>query len=206
MRQINRALESMFTANKQARVLLVNSTRMSSILILIFFSFISCKNDSNEEIKTYTLEYNTSKKESELEQINSSDCSHPEYFQFEKYEEYCLSETIYADLNGNGILEKIYFDNNDCRRLIIEENDEDLISIGCNMEQTSRFPNDLGWANLWCVVYDQVTVEVLVQDGELIGERTVQLTQPSLFVGKEEAGGGIVTYRNGEYDWVHQSD
>ena len=175
MGQINKALKSMFTANKKPINLLVNSTSMSSMLILIIFSFISCKNESNEEIKTLTLEYNTSKKKSELKQINSSDCSHPEYFQFEKYEEYCLSETINADLNGNGILEKIYFENKDCRRLMIEEVGHDLISIGCSSAKSSRFPNDLGWVDLWCVVYDRATIEVLVQDGEIIGERIIQL-------------------------------
>ncbi|MBE7649297.1 hypothetical protein [Tenacibaculum finnmarkense] len=90
--------------------------------------------------------------------------------------------------------------------MIIEEKGKDLISIGCGKEEYKGFPNAIGWVNLWCVVSDEETFEIIVEDGELVGDKIVNLERPSVYVGKEEAGGGIITYRNGELYWVHQSD
>lgn len=135
-----------------------------------------------------------------------SECSHPEYFDFKHYKEYCVTDTISIDLNGNGISEKIYFDQKDCPKLIIEEKGKDLISIGCGKEEYKGFPNAMGWVNLWCIVSDKESFEIIVEDGELVGDKTIKLERPSIYVGKEEAGGGIITYRNGKLYWIHQSD
>lgn len=53
---------------------------------------------------------------------------------------------------------------------------------------------------------DKETFEVLAEDGELVGDKIVTLERPSIHVRKEAADGGIITYRNGEHYWVHQSD
>ena len=143
---------------------------------------------------------------SQLAINRASNCSHPEYFEFDNYEEYCINDTIKLDLNGNGKIERIYFNNTHCPKIIIEEKDQDLISIGCGKENYEGFPNALGWVNLWCIVSDKETLEILVEDGELVGERIIELERPSIYIGKEEAGGGIITYRNGNLYWIHQSD
>ena len=90
--------------------------------------------------------------------------------------------------------------------MIIEEKGKDLISIDCGKEEYKGFPSAIGWVNLWCVVSDKETFEIIVEDGELVGDKIVNLERPSIYVGKEEAGGGIITYRNGELYWVHKSD
>lgn len=191
------------------------------LLILILIAISSCKNKGNDRSETKIektepiIETKVLEKEDEQVEIvktnksendKISDCSHPEYFEFKDYREYCVTDTINIDLNGNGILERIYFDKKDCPRLIIEEKGQDLISIGCGKEEYNGFPNAIGWVDLWCVVSDKETFEVLVKDGELVGDKIVNLERPSIYVGKEEAGGGIITYRNGELYWVHQSD
>ncbi|WP_053989909.1 hypothetical protein [Mangrovimonas sp. TPBH4] len=185
-------------------------------LILILIAISSCKNKTTDS-KLSTTEIKSQEKQFEQPDIVSveskkpedkitSDCLHPEYFDFKNHKEYCITDTINLDLNGNGIIEKIYFDNKSCPKLIIEEKGQDLISIGCGIEKYKGFPNAIGWVDLWCIVSDKETFEILVEDGELIGDKTVTLERPSLYVGKEEAGGGIITYKNGELYWIHQSD
>tara|TARA_R110002051_G_scaffold323778_1_gene418490 strand:+ start:823 stop:1419 length:597 start_codon:yes stop_codon:yes gene_type:complete len=192
-------------------------------LILILFAISSCKNKGNDSSETKIektepiIETKALEKEDKLVEIvktkpkksennKVSDCAHPEYFEFKNYREYCVTDTINIDLNGNGILERIYFDKKDCPKLIIEEKGQNLISIGCGKEEYNGFPNAIGWVDLWCVVFDKETFELLVKDGELVGDKIVNLERPSIYVGKEEAGGGIITYRYGELYWIHQSD
>ncbi len=191
------------------------------ILTLIFISSCKDKRDNNVETKNQKTEIVIKNKtvEKQIEQIkivkNESpksenkkvtDWRHPEFFEFKNYKEYRITDTISIDLNGNGILERIYFDKKDCPKLIIEEKGQNLITIGCGKEKYNGFPNAIGWVNLWCVVSDKKTFEIIVENGELVGDKIVYLERPSLYVGKEEAGGGIITYRNGELYWVHQSD
>ncbi|MCH3882987.1 MULTISPECIES: hypothetical protein [Tenacibaculum] len=189
-------------------------------LILTLITISSCKDKGNDNsetkvlktesvIETKVIEKQTEKVKTESlksENKKVADWTHPEFFEFKNYKEYRVTDTISIDLNGNGIFERIYFDKKDCPKLIIEEKEKDLISIGCGKEEYSGFPNAIGWVNLWCVVSDKETFEIIVEDGELVGDRIVNLERPSIYFGKEEAGGGIITYRNGELYWVHQSD
>jgi hypothetical protein len=135
-----------------------------------------------------------------------ADWKHSNYFEFKNYKEHKITDTINIDLNGNGILEQIYFDNKDCPKLLIKEKGQEMISIGCGKEDYEGFPNAIGWVDLWCVVSDKETFEVIIKGGDILGDEIVSLERPSLFIGKEEAGGGIITYKNGKLYWVHQSD
>jgi len=146
-------------------------------------------------------------KSQETGQKNIKDWKHSEYFEFKNYEEYKITDTINIDLNGNGILEQIYFDNKDCLKLLIKEKGQKTISIGCGKEEYDGFPNDIGWVDLWCAVKDKKVWEVLItEEGDIDKDTIVSLERPSIYIGKEEAGGGIITYRNGNLYWVHQSD
>lgn len=131
---------------------------------------------------------------------------HPDFFEFKNYKEFRLTDTIHIDLNGNGISEKVYFENTTCSKIIIQEKGQKQISLGCGKQNYKGFPNALDWVNLWCIVSDTETIEVLVKDGQLIGDKIVNLERPSLYIGKEEAGGGIITYRKDVLYWIHQSD
>ena len=131
---------------------------------------------------------------------------HPDFFEFKNYKEFRLTDTLHFDLNGNGILEKVYFANTTCSKIIIEEEGQEQISLGCGKQNYKGFPDAIDWVNLWCIVSDTETSEVLVKDGELIGNKIVNLERPSLYIGKEGAGGGIITYRKEELYWIHQSE
>jgi hypothetical protein len=132
---------------------------------------------------------------------------HPEFFKFENYEEFQLTDTINIDLNGNGIFEQIYFESNNCPRILITEKEQELISIGCGKEDFDGFPNTVDWVDLWCVVSDKEVWEVLFKEnGDIDKDNKLYLERPSIYIGKEEAGGGIITYRNGNLYWIHQSN
>ncbi|WP_139149466.1 hypothetical protein [Ulvibacter litoralis] len=130
-----------------------------------------------------------------------------EKFDFKSFKEYKLTDTIEIDLNGNGIIESIYFDHKDCPRILIEEKGQKLISLGCGNKDYEGFPNAVEWVNLWCVVSDKEVWEVLFKEnGDIDKDSILNLERASIYIGKEEAGGGIITYRNGNLYWVHQSD
>jgi len=66
--------------------------------------------------------------------------------------------------------------------------------------------DDFGWVDTWGVTYDKIANEVLIKDSEIIGGRDVKLKNPSIILRKEDAGGGLVTFLDSKYQWVHQAD
>ena len=125
---------------------------------------------------------------------------------FTKYKEYQLDDTIRLDITGDGINENIYFVDSTCRHLIIEKNNK-TFDYGCNtLQELNKIPNSMGWVDYWCIVYDATTFEVLIEGGEIIGDTTVKLESPSLYIGKQEAGGGIIHWKQDDFWWIHQSD
>ena len=195
----------------------IEHMKTTFLLILIFFFTISCK--KNVKIKT-------NKTEVELIEVidegpgrpidispsdtlgNSiSDWRHPDFFEFKNYKEYKITDTINIDLNGNGILESVYFEDKDCPKLLIKEQGQELISLGCGNKEYKGFPNAIGWVDLWCVVSDKKAREVLfTENGDIDKDTIVNLERPSIYIGKKEAGGGVITYRNGKLYWIQQSD
>lgn len=63
-----------------------------------------------------------------------------------------------------------------------------------------------GWVEFWGVVNDKWTYNVIVKDGELVGGEEIPLSYSSIFLRKEEVGGGVITCKNGKYIWIHQAD
>lgn len=66
--------------------------------------------------------------------------------------------------------------------------------------------NDFSWVDFWGTTKDRETYEIVIKDSEIIGDKTTKLDNNSIFVRKEEVGGGVITYKNGKFIWVHQSD
>ncbi len=181
------------------------------LLILILLIVCSCKTKESNKPgiqvgkSESVIEEKIVEKGTETKEIE--DWKHKDYFKFKNYKEYRLKDTIVIDLNGNGILENVYFDSTECPKILINENGQELISIGCDKDEYVGFPNSVGWVDLWCVVQDNEVWEVLFkEDGDIDTDTIVKLERPSIYIGKEEAGGGIITYRNGKLYWIHQSD
>jgi hypothetical protein len=126
---------------------------------------------------------------------------------FTNFTYYSLSDVISADFNGDSVPDMAVFWKENGKKGII-------LTDGRTKKQT-RFGlgisfgaggDNFDWVDHWGLVRDSSTFEVIVRDDEVVGDTTVRLLHPSIYVGKEEVGGGVITYRAGKYVWVHQAD
>jgi hypothetical protein len=118
-----------------------------------------------------------------------------------------LKEPILADLNGDGITDKAIFTSLNGKRgiLITEGKGHKVVKIGLG-EAFEEMSDDFSWVDYWAVVQDSTTYEVIIIDSEINGDTIVSLEHPSIVVRKEEVGGGVITFKNGKYQWIHQAD
>jgi len=128
--------------------------------------------------------------------------------EYNKAKLYQLKDTIKADLNGDGIIDKAFLvRENPTSGLIIEHGkNKEQIKIGFGKSFGNWTNFDLNWITFWGLIYDKETFEIVIEDSEIAGQRIIKLEHPSIVVRKESAGGGIITYKNGKYEWIHQSD
>ncbi len=125
---------------------------------------------------------------------------------FEKATLYKLTDTITADFNGDGFLDKaIYKKEIETSGIIIihgKTNERVKIGFGKQFAHLTEF----NWVDYWGLVEDKETSETtFTEDGDVLDSKTVKLKNPSIALGKDEVGGGLITYRNGEYEWIHQT-
>lgn len=125
---------------------------------------------------------------------------------FEKATLYKLTDTIVADFNGDGFLDKaIYKKENETSGIIIihgKTNDQVKIGFGKQFAHMTEFD----WVDYWGLVEDKETSETtFTEEGDFLDSKTVKLKNPSIALGKDEVGGGLITYRNGKYEWIHQT-
>ncbi|WP_394749171.1 hypothetical protein [Spongiimicrobium salis] len=186
--------------------------RKDSLFLILLCLFISCKSEkkdnSSEEIAT-DLAYDSeaSVRQANLERLEHDiSWMHPEFFGFKNYKEYRINDTISIDLNGNGILEKIYFNRNNHHQLYIDEKGAQRIVLGNKSGTFSEFPSTMEWVNLWSVVSDdQVTQVLFEENGPVLKDSLIAMEGPGIYIGREVLGGGIITYRKNKLSWIHQS-
>jgi len=67
---------------------------------------------------------------------------------------------------------------------------------------------DFDWVDYWGVLKDKTTFEIIFDSisGDILGDSIRPLKNISLFVEQDEVGGGVITYKNGTYKWIHQAD
>lgn len=135
-----------------------------------------------------------------------------EYYQreslsrFEKATYYKLTDTISADFNGDGNLDKAYYVNNkDNSGITIIHgitNEEVKIGFGKKFAQYT----ELDWVGYWGLVEVRETYETTFkQDGDVLGSKDVILQNPSIALGSEDSIAGLITFLNGKYIWIHQT-
>jgi len=173
------------------------------------------KQKNEQKISTNTDTLNTELKNKEAE-LNTSQnlIERTDYqkkaldFAYEKAILFQLTDTITADFNGDGYLDKATLTKeNETSGLIIKHGkNNEHIKIGFGKSFSTWEDFDLNWVDFWGLVNDSETYEIVIEDAEIIGERKVNLVNPSIVVRKEDAGGGLITFRNGKYEWIHQSD
>lgn len=126
---------------------------------------------------------------------------------FEKGTLYNLSDTIAADFNGDGILDKaIYKEEKETSGIIIKHggtNEEFRIGFGRDFSIWTEF--DCNWVDYWGLVEDKETHEVTTEDDEFGIDNKVKLENPSIALGKYDVGGGLVAFIEGKYVWIHQT-
>ncbi len=182
------------------------------VILVIVFSCDTKKSKTKEysnSIDSIEMISKKAKSQDSLLIINEEnlDWTHHNYFEFKKYKEYKINDTINIDLNGNGVFEKVFFDNTDCPKIIFQEDNKELFSLGCGNKPNNGFHSEIGWVDLWCVVADKKVWEVLfTENGDIDKDTIIDLDRPSIYIGKEEAGGGIITFKKNKPYWVHQSD
>ena len=67
-------------------------------------------------------------------------------------------------------------------------------------------PDNFDWIDFWGITDDKETFEIIVKDEEIISDTITKLANTSIFVRKEEVGGGVITFKDNKFIWIHQSD
>jgi len=125
---------------------------------------------------------------------------------FEKATLFELTDAITADFNGDGFLDKAIYKkgNGTSGIIIIHGNTNERVNIGFG-KQFSHL-TEFNWVDYWGLVEDKETIEVtLTEEGDILESITVTLKNPSIALGNNDFGGGLITYRNGKYEWIHQT-
>ncbi|NDV45401.1 hypothetical protein [Flagellimonas sediminis] len=186
--------------------------------ILTFFILASCgqsnsdKESENEisaesntvmvESKADTTKLNLKQSSSEQTEQNNQDLNN----EFKEATIFKLTDTINADFNGDGNNDQAVFKKeNETSGIIITHGlTYEKVKIGFG-EQFAHL-TEFNWADYWGLVKDSKSYEIVIEDAEIIGEREVKLDYPSIVVRKEEVGGGLITFKDGKYIWIHQAD
>ena len=115
-----------------------------------------------------------------------------------------LSDTAHVDLNGNGVDEMVFLDFGECTSLVIREEGAEDIRIGCGAEWGHGIPNDIGWVDEWSLEAPGLKWESFLDAEDMLDERQVSIPFWGLYIGKQEASGGILCYIDGELVYLHQ--
>ena len=116
-------------------------------------------------------------------------------------------QTLLADFDGDGHIDTALFQSQNGKAGIQIKHGQraEELSLGLGTP-FAELGDDLSWVDSWSIFRDSVAFEIVVANGEVLGDTLVRLAHPSILVQQEEAGGGLITYRNGEYQWIHQAD
>jgi len=115
-----------------------------------------------------------------------------------------LSDTAYLDLNGNSVDEMVFLDFGECTSLVIREEGAEDIRIGCGAEWGNEIPNDIGWVDEWSLEAPGLKWESFLDAEDMLDERQVSISFWGVYIGKQEASGGILCYIDGELVYLHQ--
>jgi hypothetical protein len=118
-----------------------------------------------------------------------------------------LSDTLFFDFNCDDAIDEVFFRKSDKGMTIIIKDIRSSKEINIGADSTFQFiGKNFEWVDTWGATADSSTYEVLFKDGEISGSKRVALDCFSIVLRKEEQGGGIITFKNGKYQWIHQAD
>jgi hypothetical protein len=195
---------------------------MKLSVIILIVCIITCCGDSPNEKKIKNIQ--PPKKERinpfgkpvlKLKKSNSSPSTQRKRlenssldFNNQNQRRYPLTDTIIEDFTGDDILDYAFFKlQSDKRALFISNGaNRKAIKIGFG-HPNERLNYNFDWVGSWGVLSDSLTFEIVVENGEVIGDSIVQIHKPSIWVkDKDELGGGVISFKGGKYVWIHQAD
>lgn len=176
-----------------------------AIYILTFLTLASCHQSSPEQ-KTTSLSDSISETSNSEKLHQDKEQQGPVLTGFEHATLYPLTDTITADFNGDGVPDKaICIKDDQASGILIkhgETNEEIRIGFGKPFAHFTAFD----WVDYWGLVEDRETYETtLDEEGNVSGSKKVNLQHPSIALGEDGTGGGLITYLNGKYVWIHQT-
>ncbi|WP_241127015.1 hypothetical protein [Cognataquiflexum nitidum] len=189
------------------------------IYLLTFLIFFGCKHSKTEttsvsdiltlsDTDTITKDNNINVQQKSTVVNQSDEAYLSQYLSgFEKATLFNLRDKITADFDGDGNIDKVLYKKESGTSGIIfihgKTNEQIRIGFGKPIAHLTEFD----WVDYWGLVEDRVTSETtFTKDGDVLGSKVVNLQNPSIALGKEEVGGGLLTFLNGKYVWIHQTD
>ncbi len=127
-------------------------------------------------------------------------------FSYEQGNYYDLKDSIFADFNGDGFEDMAIFIQNDSLSgiVIVHGNNGNKVRIG--FDESFDLLTNLDWVDYWGLVRDKETFQsVIDENGDIGAGEKIALENPSIAIGADELGGGLITFKNGEYIWIHQT-
>lgn len=188
---------------------------ITSLLILAAI-VPGCKQNSTEKplkafadkVSNTAVSNNPEKSQKKPTAENQNEDSRGPLSEFDKATAYPLNDTITADFNGDGFLDRAFYKKeNETSGIIIrhgQTTEEVRIGFGQDFSIWPEF--NCNWLDYWGLVEDRKTTEVtFTEEGDILGSKDVKLQNPSIALGANELGGGLITFLNGTYVWIHQT-
>ena len=192
---------------------------MNRIFALIYiYTLISCNTKNENEQNQNISQKDTLAKKNKSEIVSQKEDDRNEFDtltnitsslknEFKSFEIKNTKDTIKEDLNGDKISDLAFFTNNNDKRQIFILDGKSKRKIKFEKYTSSgEMEDDFSWVDYWGTTKDKETFEILIIDSEIAGDTIKKLENNSIFVRKEEVGGGVITYINNKYIWIHQSD
>jgi len=185
--------------------------KSNTLLLIVILILIGCRNKSNNKVDnsgretydscvTISSHPQTDSIEEILHYMNEEASGI-----YKSFKIFSLEQFMTEDFNGDNVIDKAVFvkDNKTSGIIIIDGKTKEKIKLGFNLSFADSI--DFNWATYWGILKDPKTVEIYFKDDEML-DSLVVLNNPSIFVMEYEVGGGVITFKDGKYLWIHQSD
>lgn len=129
------------------------------------------------------------------------------HYEFDNYQLFDLKDTIREDFNGDGAADEAVFTTRKDKAgiLITDGKTRKTTQTGLG-EPFEEMGDDFSWVDYWGVTTDSLAYEIIVDSSEVVGDSEIRLQHPAIFLRRYEVGGGLIAFRNGKFEWIHQAD